>query len=479
MPDSLTPIIEAPAELKTAILSALNIFPRSSARLRGITIKATKSDNSVEVVVSGVDGTAVGLAKDPFPTDKRWNTNDMARRWGELAKTASVKALSVYTGENLYWGSLEGVRPSNLWRLLRQRGFSNQETELILNSIYGVATEKTQLLKELYLKQEKMVFADNNSISLYIGIPFCPTRCAYCSFAAYPLKTHGHLKKPYLEALYYELAELRDYFAQRRVAIKSIYIGGGTPTALEAEELRQIFSLLPETEEFTVEAGRPDTIDRAKLLAMKEAKVDRISVNPQTLKESTLKLIGRKHTIEDFYKAVDLVREIGIPVMNIDLIAGLPGENAEDMDNSLERILALKPENVTVHTLAAKRASTWYKELDRWPLPSSLETEKMVVNAANKLNQAGLHPYYLYRQRHMAANLENVGYALEGQECYYNIVMIEELNTVVGAGAGASTRVVNQAIERIVNPKCPATYANRVTDLLKAKKNNLDRLFLM
>ncbi|MDD4263391.1 MAG: radical SAM protein, partial [Firmicutes bacterium] len=230
------------------------------------------------------------------------------------------------------------------------------------------------------------------------------------------------------------------------------------------------------TDELTIEAGRPDTIDSEKLAIFKKAGVERVSVNPQTLNEKTLKLIGRDHTVEEFFRAVEEVRKAGIPVLNIDLIAGLPGENLTDMQNTVNRILELDPENVTVHTLALKRASLWYKDVKKWSLPSSTVTEEMVDEAKKKLMQKSLKPYYMYRQRHMAANLENIGYAKRGAECYYNIVMIEELQTVIGVGAGASTRFVGERISRVVNPKCPSMYAKRVNELIREKREYLAQL---
>lgn len=474
---SIAPTIEAPEELIQSVESALDVFSNNPL-LKGIKIKITKIPQGIKAQVIGQSGKKEALATDVFVGDRRWLKGDIDRRQFELTKTAVVEALSDYTNQNLFWGSLVGVRPSKLYRLIRERGFTQQEAELILRSVYGIKDEKIRLLETVYNKQKGISLLDDKSISIYIGIPFCPTRCTYCSFAAYPLSTHGHLKQPYLEALYRELVEFREYFGEKGIEISSVYVGGGTPTSLTAEELNKVLSLLPKTNELTVEAGRPDTIDREKLHVLKEKGTDRVCVNPQTLNEKTLQLIGRAHTVEEFFQAVELAREVKIPILNIDLIAGLPKENIGDMENTLEKILALEPENVTVHTLAAKRASTWYKELQSWPLPTTIETEKMVNLTAIKLREAGLAPYYLYRQRQMAANLENIGYAKEGSECYYNIIMIEELQTVVGMGAGASTRFVGEVISRVVNPKCPATYVKRLEELIRLKKENLDNLFL-
>lgn len=472
--------IEAPDNLKQGVLGALNIFnlKKDSPDEDNIeNIKVSKVSSGIALVMKDRDKTIEYVAKDVFPNDKRWTNEDKKRRDQELTKTATVKALAELTGENLYWGSLEGVRPGNLYRLIRERGFNEEETEQIFNSIYGVNIEKIRLLRDLFEKQESILIDQNRSdcvrVSLYVGIPFCPTRCAYCSFAAYPLKSHGHLKKRYLEALAYEIKEIKSFFQSNNMIVDSVYMGGGTPTALTAIELDEVLSLLPKSKELTVEAGRPDTFDQEKVEVMKKAGVHRVSVNPQTLKEETLKVIGREHTVEQFFQAVDLVRKIGIPVLNIDLIAGLPGETAKDMEETLEKILALDPENVTLHTLAKKRASHWGNDQETWLKSSTKQTEAMVNLAHKRLQLAKLYPYYLYRQRHMAANLENIGYAKVGNECYYNIVMIEELKTVVGVGAGASTRFAGEVVSRLVNPKCPATYSSRVEDLVKIKKDNL------
>ncbi len=469
--------IKSPKALLAAINSALNIFFYQEMP-EELTLKVSEMVSTVKVEVVGQDKKTVGMANDVLVGDTRWLKTDLERRKGELTKTAAVRALADYTEKKLFWGSLEGVRPGNLYRLLLERGFNLKETELILMSVYGLSSEKAKLLQSIYLKQAQILTPNTKrAISLYIGIPFCPTRCAYCSFAAYPLSTHGHLKKQFLKALFQELTELNSYFSANEISVASVYIGGGTPTTLTALELQELLELVPFTKELTVEAGRPDSIDRPKLAALKAGGVNRVCVNPQTLNQKTLDLLGRSHTVEQFFQAVSLVREVKIPVLNIDLIAGLPGEKVSDMEFALDNILALAPENVTVHTLAAKRASGWYKNLRNIAWPLETETLKMVELASKRLEAAHIKPYYLYRQRHMAANLENIGYAIAGTECYYNIVMIEELQTVVGLGAGASTRFLGEKISRVINPKCPATYSQRVGDLIQSKKENLSRLF--
>lgn len=471
-----SPSIEAPKYLLETVYGALNIF-EDNPLLKDLKIKVKEERSGISAEVIGPRGRSTFTTSNIFCDDRRWKTGDLKQRPHQLTKTAVVVALAKYTGENLYWGSLEGVRPSRLYRFLRERGFDANETELILKSIYGVNGEKSSLLESLYEKQNIFLKGETkNGISLYVGIPFCPTRCSYCSFPAYPLKTHGHLKNEFLQALLLELKEIKSFCESNSLAVKSVYIGGGTPTSLTKTELSSILELLPKTDELTIEAGRPDTIDSEKLAIFKKAGVERVSVNPQTLNEKTLKLIGRDHTVEEFFRAVEEVRKAGIPVLNIDLIAGLPGENLTDMQNTVNRILELDPENVTVHTLALKRASLWYKDVKKWSLPSSTVTEEMVDEAKEKLLQKSLKPYYMYRQRHMAANLENIGYAKRGAECYYNIVMIEELQTVIGVGAGASTRFVGERISRVVNPKCPSMYAKRVNELIREKREYLAQL---
>ncbi|NLU54219.1 MAG: coproporphyrinogen dehydrogenase HemZ [Firmicutes bacterium] len=470
-----SPVIEAPEFLRDTVLGALRIFEDNS--LEGAKITVVQDGPRVFAEVKGQNGSTRGEAEDVFVGDSRWEKEDLERRPFQLAKTALMKAIAEYLGENLYWGSLEGVRPGRLYRSIRERGFAETEAELILSSVHGVTRQKTDLLQNLFDKQNRLVGGnEKDAISLYVGIPFCPTRCSYCSFAAYPMKTHGHLKKEFLPALFFELEAMKSFFESNHLTVKSIYIGGGTPTSLTATELAEVLARLPETDELTVEAGRPDTIDQDKLEIFNKAGVDRVSVNPQTLNEKTLRLIGRDHTVEQFFAAVEEVRKANIPILNVDLIAGLPGENAGDMQDTVERIMELQPENVTVHTLALKRASSWYKDFKKWPLPSSKVTERMVEEAQTRLFSSGLLPYYMYRQREMAANLENIGYAKAGAECYYNIVMIEELQTVVGVGAGATTRFVGETISRVVNPKCPSTYAKRVDELIREKREYLAQL---
>ena len=313
-------------------------------------------------------------------------------------------------------------------------------------------------------------------LDVYIGIPFCPSRCEYCSFASCDVHKFGALREPYLEALFTEMRMMRAYMDECGLKTGNLYIGGGTPTALEDDQLVRLLkacrAFVPESGEFTLEAGRPDTITREKLAAAKEYGVSRLSINPQSMHDATLEKIGRKHRAQQIREAFALAREMGFHNINMDLIAGLSGETTEMFSSSLESVIDLAPENVTVHTLSIKRSSILHENLsENRPTPPE-DVDRMVQDALHRLGAGGWRPYYLYRQKYMSGNLENVGYAKPGTQCLYNIDVMEETHSNLAMGAGAITKWFDpeaNVIRRAANVKNVQEYIDRCEQMAQKK----------
>ncbi len=370
-----------------------------------------------------------------------------------------------YAPFTLPWGVLVGIRPQKKVGVLRQMGYNEEEIKHILENDFLISPEKVSLMIETADCEARAVLnSPKNGVSLYIGIPFCPTRCSYCSFISRAV-TDTRMIDSYIECIKREMEALS--FLDN---IETIYVGGGTPTTLNEKQLSSLLSFvnknfkLHNLKEFTVEAGRPDTVNEEKLKIIYENNVDRISINPQTLNDKTLKLIGRKHTSYDFLKAYETARKFNFKTINTDLIAGLPEENEEDFRFTMDEIIKLKPENVTVHTLSIKRAADLDFKSDR----------KSVANEMQKYSRIILKdyiPYYLYRQKNTLDNLENVGYSLKGYECLYNIFMMGELKNVISFGGGGVTKLINNSeITRIRNPKDADLYIKEIENVIKSKQ---------
>ena len=374
------------------------------------------------------------------------------------------------------WGSLTGIRPTKLFRELSREGgeaFARGQ----FTDLFDVSNEKTNLAARICAVQEPFIRSiQPNEIDIYVGIPFCKTKCLYCSFPSEVLGKKDRLTQ-YLSLLKRDIAAGAALVKERGFTVRSFYMGGGTPTVLSASQLDELLSFLLKQYgsfgiEATVEAGRPDTIDREKLLALKRYGIGRISINPQTMNDETLKRVGRSHTAEDIVRVYDLAREIGFDSINMDLIAGLPGETTEEMQRSCDAIVPLAPDNLTVHSLAIKRSSTLKKELDEHALTSADQAERMTQIGAECATMMGMNPYYMYRQKYMSGNLENVGYALLGKECVYNIDMMEETASILSHGAGTMTKRVfagQNRIERLPSPKDVPTYLNKLDKLIEDK----------
>ncbi len=378
----------------------------------------------------------------------------------------------------LPWGSLTGIRPTKLLReLMEDEG--RKEALRIFQEEFDVQPQKAKLASGIVEVQRAILQSiESNAVSLYVGIPYCRTRCLYCSFPSVVSGDKG-VPEDYLNGLLQEISQSAELIKEAGLRVRSTYIGGGTPTVLSADQLKRLLAHVSKSyygfgSELTVEAGRPDSLTEAKFRALHASGVDRISLNPQTMQLQTLRRIGREHTPEDIIAAYYMAREIGFQSINMDVIAGLPGEGVVEFEDTISRIASLNPDNLTVHTLAVKRSSRLKEQIEAYPLPEAEEAERMVALGMEYANHMGMQPYYMYRQKYMRGNLENVGYALPGKECIYNVDMMEEAVSIMAHGAGAMTKRVFQGrdvrVERLPAPKDIVTYLNKLPAFLESKR---------
>lgn len=393
-------------------------------------------------------------------------------------KRLLYQLLSQDTGKTLPWGTLTGIRPTKIAMGHLEEGRSEEEVARYMQSEYLVGEEKTNLSIDI-AKREKRILQNidyENGYSMYIGIPFCPTTCLYCSFTSYPFGKWAKRADEYVEAVKKEIAWTAEAFREKK--LNTVYFGGGTPTTLTADQLDRLLTEVEEKfdfthlQEYTVEAGRPDSITEEKLKVLKKHNISRISINPQTMKQETLDLIGRHHTVDQIKETFHMARGLGFDNINMDLILGLPGENIEDVRHTMEELKLLRPDNITVHSLAIKRAARLNIFWEKYAHMSMENSDETMAVAAAAAEELGLKPYYLYRQKNMAGNLENVGYAAPGKEGIYNILIMEEKQSIVAIGAGATTKAVYKdgRIERAVNVKDVELYLNQVDDMIERKK---------
>ena len=392
------------------------------------------------------------------------------------------KILSEIMGIVPKWGVLTGIRPVKRVNTWLNEGCDKEEVYRRLQNEYLCSKEKCDIAFATAMTQKRILDAlDKKSFSLYVSIPFCPTRCSYCSFISQTLDSGRKLIPEYIDKMCREIRHTALITKRLGLRLETVYFGGGTPTSLEAEQLGIIMKCIEHSfdmsgvKEYTVEAGRPDTITEAKLRTVKENGCTRISINPQSLNEKVLETIGRSHSVEQFYDSFELARKIGFSCINTDVIAGLPNDSVESFDDTIDKLIDLSPENYTVHTLSIKRAAV-LNHGDKAVLKNP--TDEMVEHATAKLFKNGYLPYYLYRQKNMVGNLENIGWSKAGHESLYNIYIMEEVQTIIAIGAGASTKLVDHPnrLERVFNYKFPLEY-NKHFDLMISRKDIIEEFY--
>lgn len=429
----------------------------------------------VEASEDNVNQTGITKCVAVDDTNRKETKNSLKRTLYQL--------LSEYTGVELPWGNLTGIRPTKIPMALLEEGKSEEEIARYMKETYFTSDEKIKLSIEIAERElallKKLDYEEG--YSLYIGIPFCPTTCLYCSFTSYSLAAWKNRMDEYLDALEKELDYTAVKFAHKK--LNSIYIGGGTPTTLNPQQLDRLIRKikcsfdLSDLVEFTVEAGRPDSITKEKLMVLRNHDISRISINPQTMKQETLDLIGRHHTVQQTIDSFYLARELGFDNINMDLIVGLPGESLSDVADTMEVIRKLAPDNLTVHSLAIKRAARLNIQRERYQDFEIVNTADHIALTSKVAEEMGLSPYYLYRQKNMAGNFENVGYAAPGKAGVYNVLIMEEKQSIVACGAGASTKRVwvqpnpdgTHRIERAENVKDVAQYITRIDEMIERK----------
>lgn len=411
----------------------------------------------------------------------KWEETQYSGSYKDGLKQFLYRVFSQETGKTLPWGNLTGIRPTKIAYTMLEEGISEKDIITFLQEKHYVSEEKSKLSVQIACREREILsnIHYKGGYSLYIGIPFCPTTCLYCSFTSFAIGAWRSQVDAYIDCMIQEMEYVAECYQDK--ILDTVYIGGGTPTTLEAQQLDRLLGKLKElfdfttVKEFTVEAGRADSITIEKLEVLYRYGVSRISVNPQTMKQETLDIIGRKATVEQVIEAYKMARKAGFENINMDLILGLPGEREEDVQHTIEQVIKLAPDSLTVHSLAIKRASRlnqWIQEHGMITLYNTEETMKIAMQGAEKL---GMEPYYLYRQKNMSGNFENVGYARPGKFGIYNILIMEEVQTIVALGAGSITKRVypNGRIERCDNVKDIAQYIERIGEMIERKRKLL------
>ena len=453
-------------------------YPEQEVRVYGLCGQGEREDGEARAVLIFDDSKIEAV----FDIDGEKEYTNIYKN--DTCVTKNEHKLSVYhdlcdyTGHTLPWGNLTGIRPTKLSMGMLAEGKDDDAIIAQMKEEHAVSDEKARLSLDI-AKREKRILDKihyEDGYSLYIGIPFCPTTCLYCSFTSYPIAQWKKRVNDYLDALFREI----DFVAQvyQDKVLDTVYIGGGTPTTLEADALDRLLSRMRErfdfqhVTEFTVEAGRADSITRDKLDVLKKHGVTRISVNPQTMKDETLKIIGRQHTVAQVREAFALARAAGFDNINMDIILGLPGELEADVQNTVDEIARLNPDSLTVHSLAIKRASKLSQWIEENGIASLNNTDATMEIAQKGADALGMKPFYLYRQKNMSGNFENVGYAREGKYGIYNILIMEEVQTIVACGAGSISKRVypDGRIERCENVKDVAQYIERIGEMIERKR---------
>jgi len=416
---------------------------------------------------------------------------DKSFKLKDEVKKAVFLYFSKHTTNELPWGTLIGIRPSKKALELLQEGYSEEAIVKYFKEKHVTREDKSKLCIDVAKFEKNIVNKSKDNISVYIGMPFCPTRCLYCSFTSNPIESCKDIVEPYLIALSHEISEISEYIKAKKLNIECVYFGGGTPTSVNDEQFEFIMKCIYEAftqsnniREFTVECGRPDSITFKKLSTMKKYGVHRISINPQTMNDDTLKLIGRTHSVDSVIEKFNMARSLGFNNINMDLIVGLPGENISHIIKTCDKISEIKPDSITIHGLSIKRASRLRESMlnnYRFVIPGQEELNQMYEHTVKLSKKLQMKPYYMYRQKNMVGNMENVGYTVPGCEGIYNIQMIEEKQTIVALGADAVCKVVfleENRHERFANVKDVNEYIKRIDEMIQKKILLLDTLFI-
>ena len=434
-------------------------------------LAVTYEEESTSLLLTDEMGNVLAHKIQHFPAD----TQRPERK--NILKKMLYAMLSEYTDQKLPWGNLTGIRPTKIPMSLLEKGWKNTDIAEYMRNTYNTSNEKTALAISI-ANRERAILRDihyREGYSLYVGIPFCPSICLYCSFSSSPISLWKDRVNDYLDALCQEIEACGKMAGQK--TLDTVYMGGGTPTTLEPGQLDRLLCKIEDCfdlshiREFTVEAGRPDSITKEKLQVLKDHHIDRISINPQTMNDKTLEIIGRKHTTAQTKEAFHMARDMGFHNINMDLIVGLPGEGYKEVEHTMKAVTALSPDSITVHSLALKRATRLNLFKEEYQAMSFQNSSEIMDMTARYAAQAGLFPYYLYRQKNMAGNFENVGYAREGAAGIYNILIMEEKQSILALGAGASTKMVDgDRIERVENVKDIRSYIQRIEEMVARKE---------
>ncbi len=476
--DSRATLAEALETIQPELLAMTRLFgmPDTVWQLPfRFTLCCGAEGDSYRMTFSGEGRSVTREAPVPSASEDRVQALHRRRAVRRLCKQTLYFLCRELTGFHPPWGSMTGVRPTHLMLEALGEGLTPEEAIARLMRDFDCTREKAALLAEVAGVQRGLPAPEDRFCDVYIGIPFCTTRCAYCSFSSGEIGD-GRLVAPYMDALETELAAVAGIMTDAGKTLRALYVGGGTPTALPHRELARLLAAMgryfPGAAEITVEAGRPDTLDREKLRMIRAAGVRRISINPQTMNDRTLQVIGRAHTAQQVREAYALAREEGLPHINMDVIAGLPGEREADFARTMAEAVALRPESLTVHTLAIKRSSRM--SLEKAPLPDGEMTARMVSLGRETARELGMAPYYLYRQKYMAGNQENTGYALPGHACLYNVDMMEETTHILAMGAGGISKRIwpeEGRITRAPNVSNIEEYIRRVGEMIQRKRD--------
>ena len=448
----------------------LSLFPED-AEVTAVS-ELTREGGEI-IVTSSVQANGVSAAN----TSRMREADETVRLRRQLLQQSMYLAAKQLLPQEPAWGALAGVRPTKITTKHLLEGGTAESANDLLRDVYFVTPSRRELAVACSQSTVKAVkLLEPEDISLYVGIPFCPTRCTYCSFVSRTIGKKTELLEPYLEALLKEIAATGELLSKSGKHLRTIYIGGGTPSTLTASQLARLMDAirvhfdLSRCIEFTVEGGRPDTLDAGKLQTIRQHGADRMSINPQTMVDTVLRACGRPHKAADILRAYGEAVDAGFEAINMDLIAGLPEDTVDGFCHSLDQVAALKPSNITVHTLALKKGADLFEK--RGCLPSAEEVTQMVAYANKTLSALGYKPYYLYRQKYMSGSFENVGWSRDGMDCLYNIYMMEEIHTILSLGGGGMNKVnlPNGRLTRFHNPKFPEQYIEMLPSVLEQKK---------